>query len=108
MLHHPASPGAARRLKTGLNVLDHELAQEIATSLGEAGRRAQESLRRLATVAEPDSQGTEGERARLLHEAADAVYAYFIQRELCGLRRHDEVIKQLAIPRSVLVRLGAR
>ena len=37
-----------------------------------------------------------------------AVYAYFIQRELCGLRRHDEIIRDYAIPREVLVRLGAR
>ena len=41
-------------------------------------------------------------------DAADAVYAFFIQRELCGLRRHDAVIRDLRIPREVLVRLGAR
>ena len=46
-------------------------------------------------------------RERLLREAAQAVYAYFIQRELCGLRRHAEVIREYSIPREVLVRLGA-
>lgn len=40
--------------------------------------------------------------------AADAVHAYFIQREFCGLRRHDGVIREYGIPREVLVRLGAR
>ena len=39
--------------------------------------------------------------------AARAVHHYFIQRELSGLRRHDDAIRDLAIPREVLVRLGA-
>jgi hypothetical protein len=43
-----------------------------------------------------------------LRNAAAAVHAYFIQRELCGFRRHDDVIREMGIPRSVLVRLGAR
>ncbi|WP_367161450.1 DUF6665 family protein, partial [Mesorhizobium sp.] len=46
-------------------------------------------------------------RNRLLKEAAAAVHAYFIQRELCGLRKHDAVIREYDIPRAVLVRLGA-
>ena len=29
------------------------------------------------------------------------------QRELCGLRRHGEIIRELAIPDEVLARLGA-
>lgn len=47
-------------------------------------------------------------RVVLLREAAKAVHAYFIQRELCGLRRHDDVIREMGIPRAVLVRLGAQ
>ena len=38
----------------------------------------------------------------------EAVYAYFIQREVCGFRRHDEIIREFAIPQEVLARLGAR
>ncbi|TIV55267.1 MAG: hypothetical protein E5V86_27500, partial [Mesorhizobium sp.] len=53
-------------------------------------------------------EGGEGDqRNRLLKEAAAAVHAYFIQRELCGLRKHDAVIREYNIPRAVLVRLGA-
>ncbi|WP_348630558.1 DUF6665 family protein, partial [Mesorhizobium sp. M7A.F.Ca.CA.004.02.1.1] len=33
---------------------------------------------------------------------------YFIQRELCGLRKHDAVIREYNIPRAVLARLGAK
>ena len=43
----------------------------------------------------------------LLTAFCSAVYAYFIQRELCGLRRHHDVIREYRIPAEVLVRLGA-
>jgi len=102
MLRPPGS-GNARLPQTGIGALDYELAGEMAASLGNAGQRAEESLAKLAA-----HQGGEAERRALLREAADAVYAYFIQRELCGLKRHDDVVRQLAIPRAVLARLGAR
>jgi len=102
MLRPPGS-GNARLPQTGIGALDYELAGEMAASLGQAGRRAEECLARLAA-----HEGGEAERRDLLREAADAVYAYFIQRELCGLKRHDDVVRQLGIPRAVLVRLGAR
>jgi len=44
----------------------------------------------------------------LLKKTAEAVYAWFIQRELCGMRRHDSLIRDYAIPREVLARLGAK
>ena len=83
-----------------LSPLDHEIMGEKAASLGRAGERVELCLKRLRE-AEADA------RERMLCEAAQAVYAYFIQRELCGLRRHAEVIREYSIPREVLVRLGA-
>lgn len=73
---------------------------EKAASLGRAGEQVQLTLRRLA-------EGRPEARERLLREAVQAVYAYFIQRELCGLRRHADVIREYAIPAEVLARLGA-
>jgi hypothetical protein len=46
------------------------------------------------------------ERENALKQVASAVYAYFIQRELCGMRRHQDVIREYRIPAEVLVRLG--
>ena len=86
-----------------LDALGHEIAGEKATSLGRAGRLVEATLARLASHA-----GEEEERRALVQEAADAVYAYFIQRELIGLRRHGDVIREYAIPKAVLARLGAR
>ncbi len=80
--------------------LDLEIAQEKAASLGRAGRKVEETLARLREGA--------GERNVLVCEAAEAVYAYFIQRELCGMRRHDAAIGHYGIPKAVLVRLGAK
>jgi len=88
---------------SGLDLLGHEIFAEKAAALGRAGAKAEASLQRLR-----ENEGDEPSRQSLLKAAAEAVHAYFIQRELCGLRRHDSVIRELAIPRAVLVRLGAR
>jgi hypothetical protein len=87
---------------TALSAIDSEVAAEKASSLGSAGERVEQSIRRLAAL---DAAATE--RNDALKIAAEAVYAYFIQRELCGLRRHDQAIRDYDIPREVLVRLGA-
>jgi hypothetical protein len=42
----------------------------------------------------------------LLEGAADLVWAFMIQRELCGLRNWDAVVKHYSIPREVLNRVG--
>lgn len=98
-------PIDSKRNVTGLEPapLDAEILEEMASALGHAGRRAEKSLARLRA-----HEGGDNSRAFVLKEAADAVYHYFIQRELCGMRRHSDVIRELSIPREVLVRLGAR
>jgi hypothetical protein len=76
---------------------------EKAASLGHAGRKVELALDRLRA-----HQGDGEKRMALVRNAADAVYGYFVQRELCGFRRHDDVIRDYKIPGEVLVRLGAR
>jgi hypothetical protein len=85
-----------------LSPLDHEIMGEKAAALGRAGEKVELCLKRLRAC-EPGAD----DRALLLRQAAQAVYAYFIQRELCGLRRHRDVIREYAIPDEVLARLGA-
>jgi hypothetical protein len=99
----PGSSDLAMRGRTGLDVLDYEIVAEMATSLGTAGRKVEALMARLRT-----HEGDAADRAVLLKAAAEAVYAYFVQRELCGLKRHDDVIREYGIPREVLVRLGAK
>jgi hypothetical protein len=99
----PTSFSSVSPREAALDALTHEIAQEQASSLGRAGRRVEEALGRLAA-----HDGMGSERRALIQDAADAVYAYFIQREIIGLRRHQDVIREYAIPPAVLARLGAR
>lgn len=99
----PYQFSAATLQESLVSALDYEVAQEKATSLGHAGRVVAERMAALRAF-----EGERDERMPLLKAAAEAVWAYFIQRELCGLRRHDDAIREYGIPREVLVRLGAR
>ncbi len=85
-----------------LSPIDHEIQGEKAAALGRAGEKVDLTLKKLR-----DAGSDAAERPQLVREAARAVHAYFIQRELCGLRRHREIIREYSIPDEVLVRLGA-
>lgn len=93
------------RLESGASVLDYELLSEKAATLGRVGERAAAAVARLRAFDE--GADIDGERSVLLHQASDAVWCYFIQRELCGFRDHRGVIGELRIQPDVLRRLGA-
>lgn len=93
---------------TGLQPIEQEILGEMASSLGHAGRKAEEALAALRAAQASELVEDREDRERWLRKTAAAVHAYFIQRELCGLRRHDDIIREMGIPRSVLVRLGAK
>ncbi len=86
-----------------LDPLGVEIMGEKAASLGRAGDKVERTIAALERHV-----GDDDARKRLVAQATDAVYAYFVQRELCGFRRHHDVIAHYRIPREVLVRLGAR
>ena len=89
----------------GINLLDSELLAEKASSLGHHGRLVEAAMARLR---EHDAAGGPAEqRLDLVKRAAREVWAYFVQRELCGFRDQKDVIRQYAIPAEVLARLGA-
>jgi hypothetical protein len=102
-LRPPAQYGPLPATQLGPNPLEVEIAAEKAAALGRAGDKVERTLARLDAC----ERGTP-ERAESLKSAAEAVYAYFIQRELCGMRRHHDVIREYGIPNEVLVRLGAK
>jgi len=83
------------RPQAGTAALESEIIAERASSLGAAEQRVKTTLAAL-------SAGTEG----ALADARQAVWAYFVQRELIGFRRHADVIKDLNIPPQVLNGLG--
>ncbi|MER9337382.1 hypothetical protein NKJ06_25930 [Mesorhizobium sp. M0293] len=101
-LRPPPHLAGASAAEAAFDALGHEILAEKAAALGRAGKRVEETLAKLRENAD------EQLRPRLLKEAAEAVHGHFIQRELCGLRRHDAVIREYNIPKAVLARLGAK
>jgi len=87
-------------LEGGHAVLEHEIMGERASSLNAAEQRVAKTMDALR-AADPDS------KADALAEARKAVWAYFVQRELIGFKRHQDVISAFGITREVLNGLGA-
>lgn len=100
-LRMPQSLVSRLKVETGEAVLRYELLEEQAHALGRMGRKMEQALAALR-----DHQG-EG-RDAVLKAAADATWAFLVQREVMGLRDRSAVVAQYAIPREVLNRLGAR
>ncbi|MCP8937312.1 hypothetical protein NK718_02185 [Alsobacter sp. SYSU M60028] len=111
-LRMPQSLYGGARQQTGVNVLEVEIAQQKAQTLGDLGRGLELALSRLAAFdaqAAPNAEAgpaVDAARAALLDAAADRAWTFMIQRELCGLRNWDAVVKSYAIPRAVLNRMG--
>jgi hypothetical protein len=90
---------------SGFNVLEYELMSERANSLGRHGLKVESALAELR--AWDAARRSEAERESLVDKASDAVWAFFIQREICGLRNGRDVIQRYAIPNEVLAKVGA-
>ena len=77
--------------------LQIEIVQELAAALRRMGRKAEAALR-----------AHEGEgRAEAMKTACDAVWCFFVQREVMGLRDRAQIVADYQIPREVMARLGA-
>lgn len=102
----PQFMGPQFKFKTGADHLFDELAGESAAALGRTGRDVEKAL---AALKMGDENGVDAEvRKVLVKNAADAVWRYFVQREVTGIRSHKDAIAHYGIPRDVLNRVGAR
>ncbi|AVA26081.1 DUF6665 family protein [Rhizobium sp. NXC24] len=88
----------------GFNVLEYELMSERAASLGRNGLKVESALAELR--AWDATRHSDAERENLINKASDAVWAFFIQREICGLRNGRDIIQRYAIPNEVLAKVG--
>jgi hypothetical protein len=87
----------------GESVLAYEIMAEKAASLGRAGKTIETALAKLQNFAGPAA-----EHAVLVQSAADAVHAFLIQRELCGMMQHDDAIAHYRVPREILAKMGVK
>jgi uncharacterized protein DUF6665 len=97
----PTEIGFSSRPESGASALERALKGESAANLGRLGRAVQAALVALRSAPAP-------ERESLEYACAEAVWQYFVQREVCGLVRHDAVIEAYAIPAPVLAKVGVR
>lgn len=103
----PQSLSTALQRETGWSVLDYELREQKAHTLGVLSGLVEQALAALrAFDSEAHQPDREHRRRALLDGAADLVWVFMIQRGLCGLRNWDAVVKDYSIPREVLNRVG--
>ena len=103
----PQSLSMGLNRETGWDGLDYELREQKAQTLGNLGGQVERALAALRGF-DAAAHGTnwEDRRHAMLDEAADLVWAFMIQRELCGFRNWEAVVKDYEIPREVLNRVG--
>jgi hypothetical protein len=80
----------------GLSVIEKELEDERASSLGEAGKRLETALAALGESSDDE----------LLHEAAHAVWCYLIVRESLRMFDHKQALKVYGVPDRVMAKVG--
>jgi hypothetical protein len=101
------------RRKTGQDVLEYEILQEQAATIGRLARDLRDALDALDTFDKraSDSRMTAErlgrQRARLVDEAAYALWHFVVQRECSGFRSTEQVLKDYAVPAEVRVKMGA-
>jgi hypothetical protein len=106
-LRIPQSLATGHHSETGWNVLDFEIAQQKAQTLGFLGTQVEHALASLRALDAGEYRPErEADRSAMLDEAAERVWVFMIQRELCGLGSWETVVKEYGIPREVLNRLG--
>jgi hypothetical protein len=97
------------RAGSGVDVLEYELFQEKASTLARMGGKLNAALDALAAYdAAHEPRAGDGQRADLVAAAGEALWYYVVQREVCGLRDTDAVLRHLGVPREVRLKMGMR
>ena len=99
-------------LKTGYDVLEYEIRQEQAATIGRLARELQDTLAALDAFTQARdhmtaADGRAPERARLIDAAAYALWNFVVQRECSGFRDTELALKDYAVPGEVRAKMGA-
>jgi hypothetical protein len=101
------------RLRTGLDVLEYEIRQEQAATIGRLARELRDALDALDTFNRRASSGKtaadsrDPQRVRLVDAAAYALWNFVVQRECSGFRWTEQVLREYAVPTEVRAKMGA-
>jgi hypothetical protein len=108
----PPRPPRPARPPSGHSILEDELAQERAASLGRLGRALEHALANLASFDDAHPRGTEttdevrDARRVLVATAGHALWMFVVQREAIGLRDLRQVLRDYRVPPDVFYRMG--
>ena len=102
-----------KHVRTGQDVLEHEIRQEQAATMGRLERElrgaldALDAFDRRASGGKTAADSRDPQRARLVDAAAYALWNFVVQRECSGFRGTERVLKDYAIPAEVRAKMGA-
>lgn len=102
------------RSRSGAAILEFELLQEAASALGRLGRALEAALGHLSAFDEchpgPALMAPAERQARrvLVVRAAGALWNLTVQREACGLRGTEALMRDYRVPPEVYGAMGAR
>jgi hypothetical protein len=101
------------RSRTGLDVLEYEIRQEQAATIGRLARELRDAIDALDTFNKRASSGKtaadshDPQRGRLVDAAAYALWNFVVQRECSGFRWTGQVLEDYAVPVEVRAKMGA-
>lgn len=95
------------RPRTGQDVLEYEIREEQAATIGRLARDLRAALDALDTFHRTASDSHEEQRARLVDAAAYALWHFVVQRECSGFRGTEQVLEDYAVPAEVRAKMGA-
>lgn len=99
----PPTRPLSRIAERNVESVQAEIAQEKAASLARVSTRLQAALARLE---DHDAGRAPGDRPALLAEAAESLWFYVVQREACGMRDIQAVLRDFRVPREVYFHMG--
>jgi hypothetical protein len=100
-------------VRTGQDVLEYEILEEQAATIGRLSRDLREALAALDTF---DKQARSGEttadrgdprRAPRVDAAAYTLWNFVVQRECSGFRWTEQILEDYAVPAEVRAKMGA-
>jgi hypothetical protein len=99
-------------LRTGQDVLEYEIRQEQAATMGRLGRELRNALDALDDFDRQENSGMtaadgrDPQRARLVDAAAYALWNFVVQRECSGFRGTEQILKDYPVPAEVGAKMG--
>jgi hypothetical protein len=92
------------RLKSGSSPLDHEIAQEKASTMARLGLELEAALRALKACPNATPADRE-EHDSLVRRAGYALWRFVVHREACGLNSIAYVLRAYGVPNEVYARM---